>query len=89
MRYVFSRQQERGFGELAVVVAIFGIADGAYCQNNVDIRIDGSENIGSLHNVVGTLVDGEFLLLKQSCRTFLAVVDNLTRLLQPIDMVGA
>jgi hypothetical protein len=71
------------------MIAVFTVTDRADSQNNMNIRADSAENGYCLTEIVGTLVNREFLLLEEVCRAFLAVVNNFTRLLEAIDMIGA
>ena len=85
----FRCEKECGFGELALVVAVFGIADGAYGEDDVDIGIHRKKQPDCLHYIVGTVVHRKFLFLKQPRRTFLSVIHYLACFLEPIDMVCA
>ena len=89
MRHAIYRQQEGGLGELRAVIAVFTIADRTDGQHDTDIGIRLTKKGDGLLEVVGTLIDGEFLLLKQSSRAFLAIIDYFARLLQAVDVVGS
>ena len=82
-------EEEGGFRELALVVAVFAVADGADRHDDMDVRIEAAQEVYRLTEVVGTLVDGELLFLKEGGRALLAVVDNLAGSLEAVDMVGA
>ena len=47
-----------------------------------------TEQVDGLLQIVSTGLNGELFLLKESLGSLLAVVDNLARLLQSVDMVG-
>ena len=89
MHHAIYRQQEGGFGELRTVIAVFTIADGADGQHDTDIGIRLAKKGDGLLEVVGTLIDGEFFLMKQSSRAFLAIINYFARFLQAVDVVGA
>ena len=82
-------EKEGGFRELAPVVAVFAVADGADGQHDLYVRTAAAEHVEGLLQAVGTLRHAEHFLLKQRLGALLAVVDNLACLLQPVDMVGA
>ena len=86
--YAFFRcEKECGFGELALVVTIFSIADGAYGEYDMDIGIHRKKQPDCLHYLVGSVVHREFLFLKQPRGTLLTVIHYLACFLEPIDMV--
>jgi hypothetical protein len=82
-------EEEGGLRELALVVAVFAVADGADRQDDMDVGIKAAQEVYRLTEVVGALVDGEHLLLEEGGRALLAVVDNLAGSLEAVDMVGA
>ena len=82
-------QQEGGFGELGLVVAIFAVADGTDGEDYVNVGTMTAQQVDDTEQIVGTFIDGQFLFLEEGGWAFLAVVDNLARLLQAIDVVGA
>ena len=73
---------------MAFVVSVFAVADRADGEYHLDFWLVSSQQFNSLAKVFGTFVDGQFLFLKQGGRPFLAIVHNLARFFQPIDVVG-
>ena len=82
-------EQEGGLRELAAVVAVLAVANGTDGEDNLDVGTAAAEQVNGAAEVVGTLIDAELLFLEEGCRPLLAVVDNLARLFQPVDVVGA
>ena len=71
------------------MIAVFAITDRTDRENNMHIRILLAEDMDSLLQIVGTLIYRKFLLIEQASGPFLAIIDNLARFLQPIDVIGA
>lgn len=82
-------EEKRGLGQLALVVTVFAIADGANGEDYLNSRVHFTEKSNRLAKVVGTLVNSEFFFLKKSLRPFLAVVNDFSSLLKTVDVVGA
>ena len=71
------------------MVAVLPVADGTDSQYNMDVGIPVPQHVNRTEQVVGTLFNGEFFFRKEGGRPFLTVIDDYTRCLLPIDMVGA
>ena len=56
--------------------------------NDTDARVHLTKEGNGLSQVVGTLIDREFLFLKEGCWALLAVIYDLACFLQTIDMIG-
>ena len=85
---VNSKQQD-GLRQLAFVVAVLAIADGADGEDNLDVRTAAAEQFDGAAEVVGTLIDAELLFLEERGGTLLAVVYYLAGLFQTVDVIGA
>ena len=68
---------------------IFAIADGAHREHHMHFAPLRFQAFNGLQQVVGTCVYAQLLFLKQLLRALLAVIYNLARFLEPIDMVGS
>ena len=89
MEYFIYGEEEGGFRQLTAVEAIFGIAYGTDSEDYMHIGTFLIQRRHTLRKIFGAFVDREFPFLKQSGRSFLAVVDNHARFLEDIDMIGA
>jgi hypothetical protein len=81
-------EEESGLRELALMIAIFTIADGANSKNDMNVWTELPENRYSLTQIVGTLVDSEFFFLEKNLWPFLAVVNNFASFFKTIDVVS-
>ena len=69
--------------------SIFAIANRTHRKDNLHLRIGFPQVLNGLKKINGTLIHGEQALAVQSRGTLLAIVYDLTRFLQHINMVGA
>ena len=74
---------------MGLVVAVFAVADGTDGEDYVNVGTMTAQQVDDTEQIVGTFIDGQFLFLEEGGWALLAVVDNLARLLQAIDVVGA
>ena len=86
---LFGSQEEYRLGERTAMESIFGIAYGTDRHHYLHIRTSLTQQTNCFCEVLHTRIHGEFLLTEQLVGAFLAVVHNLTCLLQHIHMVGA
>ena len=80
-------EQQRGFRQLAAVIAILGVTyrtDGNY---HIHVGISSGQQFHCFRKIVYTLVYREFALREQSLRTFCAVVHYLACFVQYIYMI--
>ena len=82
-------QQEGGFGELGLVVAIFAVADGTDGEDYLNVGTMTAQQFNDTEQIVGTLIDGQLFFLKEGGWPLLTVIDNLARILQAINVVSA
>ena len=59
--YLIHCEQERGLGELGTMIAVFAVADGAYRKDYADIGVMLTQNVDGTLEIVGALVNREFL----------------------------
>ena len=69
--------------------AVFGVADGAYGDDDTYRGINLLECGNCLTQIVGTLVNAQLALGEQPLWTLPAIVHYLARLVEDVDMVGA
>ena len=69
--------------------AVLGVAYGADCEDYMNIGVVLTQQGHTLSEICGTLFYGKFLLGKENGWTFLAVIDNLARLIKNINVVCA
>ena len=71
------------------MVAILAVADGADGEDDMNVLPPLTENRDASAQVLGTVVYAQFLFLKQTGGPLFAVVDNLARFAQAVNVVGA
>ena len=82
-------QQQGGLRQLALVVAILTVADGTDGEHHPHVGTAGAQQVDSLLQNSGTLIDRKQLFLEKALRPFLAVVYNLAGGFLTIDVIGA
>lgn len=82
-------QQQRGLGQLTAMITIFSVADRTHGEQNTRGRKARANQSDSLRKCLGTLVDSQLLFVEKLLRPLLAVVHDLTRGDETIDMIGA
>ena len=70
------------------MVAVLAVADGADGDNDLYVRPTAAQHFYRTTQVVSTFLYRQFTLVKEGCRTFLTVIDYLTRRLFYIHVVG-
>ena len=81
-------QKQGGFAQLASMKTILLVANGAYREHDFRVGIAIFHLLNSLFQSLGAVSDAQFLFLKPILWLFFAVVYNLSRTLQPINMVS-
>ena len=71
------------------MIAVFAITDRTDGEDDMHIGILLAKEIDGLLKIVGTLIYRQIFFIKQGSGAFLTIIDNLTRFLQAIDMIGA
>ena len=71
------------------MIAVFAITDRTDGEDDMHIGILLAEEIDGLLKIVGTLIYRQIFFIKQGSGAFLTIINNLTRFLQAIDMIGA
>lgn len=74
---------------MALVIAVFAIADGANGQDHMDLGIDATKDLDTMAEVVGAGLYREHFFLEERLGALLAVIDNLASVFQTIDVIGA
>jgi hypothetical protein len=86
---LLNSKEKGGLGQLALVVAIFAVTDGANGEDHLNGGVHFTEESYRLTKVVGTLVNSEFFFLKEGGGPFLTIVNDFSSLLKMVDVVGA